>query len=39
LMQPILDPLRRVVFTLKYCPHGERYLSPPNSNRQLTTDN
>ena len=39
LMRPILDPFRPVVFALKYRPHGEAYLSPPNSNRQPTTDN
>jgi hypothetical protein len=38
-MRPILDPFGTVVFTLKYCPHGEAYLSPPNSNHQLPTDN
>jgi hypothetical protein len=39
LMRPILDPFRPVVFALKYRPHGEAYLSPPNSNRQPATGN
>jgi hypothetical protein len=37
LMRPVLDPFRPVVFALKYCRHGEAYLSPPNF--QPPTDN